>query len=115
MRSDHVDASRAKLSRPPLLHEVGRYGYQHPDTRALAPGANLSLGSGLVPLREWVDSPWVSLLGLAFSYLCQPQFLDVSMFLRMVLGTLVACHGGHLTLGCGKAGGGERHDAGACS
>jgi hypothetical protein len=27
----------------------------------IAPGANLSLGSGLVALRERVDSSWVSL------------------------------------------------------
>jgi hypothetical protein len=33
MRSDHVDASEAKLSQLPLLHGVGRYGDQHSDAR----------------------------------------------------------------------------------
>jgi hypothetical protein len=32
-RSDHVDASGAKLSWLPLLHGVERYGDQHPDMR----------------------------------------------------------------------------------
>jgi hypothetical protein len=59
----------------------------------LAPGANRSLVSGLVPLREKVDSHWVSLPGLAFHYLCQPPFLDVSMFPRRVSGTLTASPG----------------------
>jgi hypothetical protein len=36
----------------------------------LAHEANLNLGFGPVPLRKGVDCPWVSLLGLTFSYLC---------------------------------------------
>jgi hypothetical protein len=43
----------------------------------LAHRADLNLGSGLVPPRERVDIPWVSLLGLALSYLCQSLFLNV--------------------------------------
>jgi hypothetical protein len=60
----------------------------------LAPGADLSLGSSSVPVRERVDNPWVSLPELAFSYLCQHPFLDVSMFLRRVSGMLAAPRGG---------------------
>jgi hypothetical protein len=40
----------------------------------------------------------VSLPGLAFSYLCQPPFLDVSMFLGRVSSSLVAPCGGGVTL-----------------
>jgi hypothetical protein len=36
----------------------------------LAHGAYFNLGSGLVPLREGVDSPSVSSLGLSFDCLC---------------------------------------------
>jgi hypothetical protein len=43
----------------------------------LAHRADPNLGSSLVPLRERVDNPWVSLLGLALSYLCQSLFLNV--------------------------------------
>jgi hypothetical protein len=60
----------------------------------LALGADLSLGSGPVPLSERVDCPWVSLPGLAFSYLCQSPFLDVSMLMCSVLSALTAPHGG---------------------
>jgi hypothetical protein len=60
----------------------------------LALGGDMSLGSGPVPLKERVDNPRVSLPGLAFSYLWQPLFLDVSMFLRRVSGMLTVPHGG---------------------
>jgi hypothetical protein len=50
--------------------------------------ANLNLGSSLVPLREGVDNPCVSLLGLAFGYLCQSLSLNVHMSLRRVSGAL---------------------------
>jgi hypothetical protein len=92
-----VDASGDKFSRPPLLHGVEQYRDQHLNNRVLTPRADLSLGSSPVPMRERVDNPYVSLLGLAFSYLCQPLFLDESMFLRRDSGTLIAPHGGHLT------------------
>jgi hypothetical protein len=36
----------------------------------LAHGADLNLGSGLIPLREGIDSPWLSSLGLLFGCLC---------------------------------------------
>jgi hypothetical protein len=49
-------------------------------------GADPNHGSGPVLLRERVDCPWVSLLGLAFSYLCQSPFLIVSMLLCRVSG-----------------------------
>jgi hypothetical protein len=34
----------------------------------LAHGADVNLSSGPPPLREGVDNPWVSLLGLIFGY-----------------------------------------------
>jgi hypothetical protein len=87
-----------------------------------AHGADLNFGSGPVPLREGVDSPWVSPLGLAFGYLCQSLFLNVRVFLRRILGTLVAPHRGSpcrrtwqggrptvsITSGCGHGGIGYR-------
>jgi hypothetical protein len=36
----------------------------------LAHGADLNLGSGLIPLREGIDIPWLSSLGLLFGCLC---------------------------------------------
>jgi hypothetical protein len=60
----------------------------------LARGAELNLGSGPVPLREGVNSPWVGLLGLTFGYLCQSLFLNVRMFLHRVSGALAMPHGG---------------------
>jgi hypothetical protein len=75
----------------------------------------MSLGSGLVPLKERVDNPWVSLPGLAFSYLWQPLFLDVSMLLLGSRACSQCPAGGHLTLGCGEAGGRECHGTSTCS
>jgi hypothetical protein len=60
----------------------------------LAHWANLNLSSGPVTLREGVDSPWVSLLGLAFGYLCLSMFLNVHMFLHRISGVLAAFRGG---------------------
>jgi hypothetical protein len=37
-----------------------------------------NFGPGPIPLRERVDSLWVSLLGLAFNYLRQSPFPNVS-------------------------------------
>jgi hypothetical protein len=59
----------------------------------LAHGAILNVGTGPVPLREGVDNPWVSSLKPTFSYLCRFWFLNVCVFLRMVLGMFVALHG----------------------
>jgi hypothetical protein len=56
----------------------------------LAHGANLNLGYGLDPLREGVDIPWVSLLRLTFSYLCQFLFLSVCVFLCRISGMLAS-------------------------
>jgi hypothetical protein len=53
--------------------------------RVLAHGAILSLGTSPAPLRERVDSPWVSPLGPTFDYMCQFRFLSVFMFLHRVL------------------------------
>jgi hypothetical protein len=38
--------------------------------RVLAHGFDLNLVFGPIPLREGVDSPWVSSLGLSFDCLC---------------------------------------------
>jgi hypothetical protein len=56
----------------------------------LAPGAEQNPGFSPVPLREKVDNPWVSLLYLAFSYLCHSSFLNIDMFLSRVSGVPVA-------------------------
>jgi hypothetical protein len=60
----------------------------------LVPGVDPNLGSGSVPLSERVNSPCVSLLGLAFSFLCQSPFLNVSMFLFTISGALAVPCGG---------------------
>jgi hypothetical protein len=49
----------------------------------------LYLVFGLIPLREGVDSPWVSLLGLSIGFLYQFLFLIVCVFLHRVLGVLI--------------------------
>jgi hypothetical protein len=58
----------------------------------LAHGADLNLGSGLIPLREVVDNLWVSSLGLSFGSLCRFLFLIVCIFLHRIPGTLAAPH-----------------------
>jgi hypothetical protein len=58
-----VDVPRAKLSRPSLLHRVGRYGDQHPDPRGSCLGGQSkswlqldpSEGRGRQPLRATVS------------------------------------------------------------
>jgi hypothetical protein len=46
----------------------------------LAHGADLNFGSSPVPLREGVESPWVSPLKLILIYLCQFLLLKTCMF-----------------------------------
>jgi hypothetical protein len=60
----------------------------------LAHGANLNFGSGLVLLREGVDSSWVSPIEFPFIHLYQFLLLNACAFLRRVLGTHAAPHGG---------------------
>jgi hypothetical protein len=60
MGDDHVDVSGDKLSRPSLLRGVGDMETNTRIHGVLAPGAILNLGISPVPLRERVDSPWVS-------------------------------------------------------
>jgi hypothetical protein len=48
--------------------------------RVLAHGDNLNSGSGLVPLREGVESPWVSPLELILIQLCQFLLLRTLTF-----------------------------------
>jgi hypothetical protein len=78
----------------PFFTELGDMEINTRIRGVLVSRANLNLGSGLVPLRERVDNPWVSLLALAFSYLCQSPFLNVGVFLCRVSGTLIAPHEG---------------------
>jgi hypothetical protein len=59
-----------------------------------AHGSDLNLGSGPVPLRVGVNSPWMSLLGPAFGYLCQSLFLNVNMFLCRASGALTVSRRG---------------------
>jgi hypothetical protein len=93
-RDDYVDVSRAKLSRSSLLCGVGQYGDQHPDLGALAHRADQNFCSGSVPLREGVDSPWVSLLELTSACLCQFLLLNAYTFLCRIFGTHAMTHGG---------------------
>jgi hypothetical protein len=92
VRSVHVHAFRASCPDCSFSIELGDTEINIDIRGVLALGADLNLGSGLIPQRERVDSLWVSLPGLAFSYLCQPPFLDVSMFLRRVSSTLMVPH-----------------------
>jgi hypothetical protein len=89
-----MDVSKAKLSRSFLLRRVERYRDQHPNPRGSCSWADLNLGSSSVPLREGVDNPSVSLVGLSFSYLCQSLFLNIRMFLHRVSSVLTAPRGG---------------------
>jgi hypothetical protein len=54
--------------------------------RVLAHGADLIFGSSPVPLREVVNSPWVSLLELTFIYLCHFLFFQCICVLMQDLG-----------------------------
>jgi hypothetical protein len=93
-RGDYVDVSTAKLSQSSFLHSVGRYGDQHLDPGVLAHGANRNFVSGPVPLREGVNSPWVSLLELTSVCLCQFLHLNTHVFLCRILGMCAAPHRG---------------------
>jgi hypothetical protein len=59
----------------------------------LTHGADQNFGFGLVPLREWVLSPCVSLLKLTFVCLYQFQFLSTYAFLHRILDTRNASWG----------------------
>jgi hypothetical protein len=52
----------------------------------LAHGADLNSGSSPVPIRDGVNSPWVSLLDLTFVCLCQFLFFQHICILRQDLG-----------------------------
>jgi hypothetical protein len=58
--------------------ELGNTGINTQLRGVLASGVDPNFGPGLVLLRERVDSQRVNLLGLAFSYLCQSLFSNVS-------------------------------------
>jgi hypothetical protein len=78
----------------PFSEELGNTEINTQVRGVLAHGANLNLGSGLVPLREGIDSPWVSLVGLTFGYLCHLLFLSVCMFLCKISSMLTVPLGG---------------------
>jgi hypothetical protein len=59
----------------------------------LAHGVDLNLGSSPIALREGVDNPWVSSLGLSFSCMCQFLFLTICVFLCRILGMLAVPRG----------------------
>jgi hypothetical protein len=81
-RSERVDASRAKLTQLPFSVELGNTRINTQIQGVLASRIHPNFGPGLIPYRERVDSPWVSLLGLAFSYLCQSPFPNVSTLVQ---------------------------------
>jgi hypothetical protein len=58
--------------------ELGNTGINTQLRGVLASGVDPNFGPGPVLLRERVDSQRVNLLGLAFSYLCQSLFSNVS-------------------------------------
>jgi hypothetical protein len=60
----------------------------------LAHVTDLNLGSSPIPLREGVDSPWVSLLGLSLGYLCWFLLLTMCMFPHRISGKHTAPCGG---------------------
>jgi hypothetical protein len=74
----------------PFSTELGNTEINNRIRGVLAPRADPNLGTGLPPLTERVNSLWVSLLCLAFSYLCQSPFLNVGMLLCRVSGVLIA-------------------------
>jgi hypothetical protein len=59
----------------------------------LTHGVIPNFGTSPVPLRERVNSPYVSLLGPTFGYICQFWFLNVCMLLRRVSSVFVAPRG----------------------
>jgi hypothetical protein len=59
----------------------------------LAHGVHQNFGSSPVPLREGVNTPWVSLLELTFIYLCQFLFLNACSFLHRISGMHAAPSG----------------------
>jgi hypothetical protein len=63
----------------------------------LAHGADQNFGSDLVPLREGVDSPSMSLFELTSVCLYQFLLLNTYTFLCRILGTCTSPHGGHPT------------------
>jgi hypothetical protein len=58
----------------PFPAELGNMGIKTRIRGVLASRVDPNFGPSPVPLRERVDSLWVSLLGLAFSYLCNLCF-----------------------------------------
>jgi hypothetical protein len=82
---------------PPLVTFSGPSEVNTQIRGFLAYGADLIFSSGLNPLRELVDNPWVSLLELTFICLCQFLFVNAYSFLCMILGMRAAPRGGHLT------------------
>jgi hypothetical protein len=74
----------------PFYVELGDMKINTRIRRVLAHGTDQNFGCGPVPLREGVESLWVSLLKLTFVYLCQPLLFNTGAFLRRLLGMDVA-------------------------
>jgi hypothetical protein len=62
----------------PFSVELGNIGINTQIRGVVAYGVDPNFGPSLVLLRDRVNSLWVSLLGLAFSYLCQSLFPNIS-------------------------------------
>jgi hypothetical protein len=64
----------------PFFAELGDTEINTRTWGVLAHGADLNFGSGPVPLREGVKSPWVCPLELTLIYLCQFLLLRTRVF-----------------------------------
>jgi hypothetical protein len=76
----------------PFSGELGDMEINSQIREVLAHGANLNFGSSLVPLREGIKSPWVSLLELILVYLCQ--------FLLLKRRAFFLCAGSQVCIQC---------------
>jgi hypothetical protein len=83
----------------PFSTELGNVEINTRIRGVLAHRADLTFGSGPIPLTKGVDSPWLSPLEFTFIYLYQFLLLNACAFLRRVPGTHAAPReGGGFTL-----------------
>jgi hypothetical protein len=93
-RNDNVDVSDAKFPDYPFSIELGDTEINTQIQGVLAHVTDLNLGSSPIPLREGVDSPWVSPLGLSLGYLCWFLLLTMCVFPHRISGKHAAPHEG---------------------